>query len=331
MTTSYQAKIIGTGSYVPERIVESEELEKKYGLEPGQIVKMTGVARRHFAELDKCSSDLACEAAKRAIEHAGIDSKEIDLIISASSITDQCIPTTSSRLQKKLGLRNTATFDVNYVCMSFLLALDIARTYIIAGKYKTVLIAAGEMISKVINWQEGESRFLLGDGAGCVILTRTDGDDPSRVNAAYFRTDSEYNDLIHIKGMGNRNHPNFPGLTPEMNLFYMNGPAVLKLGLRGLDDLINRTMSYANFDRTEIDYLIPHQASSYGIQGGAKHVKIDPQKILLTLPDYGNTAAASIPLTLDKYVKNGLIKRGDKLLSLGTAAGLSWGGITMVY
>jgi 3-oxoacyl-[acyl-carrier-protein] synthase III len=331
MKMPYEAKIIGTGSYVPEKVVESAELEKKFGLAPGEIVRMTGVERRRYAPLDQCSSDLGCEAAKRAIEHARIDPKEIDLIISGSSVKDQAIPTTSSGVQRKLGLSHTATFDVDYTCMSFLLALDVARAYIITGKYKTILIVCAELISKVINWGEGESRFLLGDGAGSVIMTRTDGADPSRVNAAYFMTDSRHNHLIHIKGMGNRHHPNSPDLTPEMNQFYMSGPAVLKLAMKGMKDLIDGTMSYAGFGKKEIDFLIPHQASIYGIEGGRRQVDIGKEKTLLTLPDYGNTAAASIPLTLDTFVKNGSIKKGNKLIFLGTAAGLAWGGITVVY
>ncbi|MFA5114329.1 MAG: ketoacyl-ACP synthase III [Candidatus Margulisiibacteriota bacterium] len=328
---SGNAKIIGTGSYVPEIVVESAELEKKYGLRPNQIVEMTGVKSRHFANADQSSSDLALEAAKQAIAAAKIDPKEIDLIIFGSSIGDQAIPTTASRLQKKLGLKNTAAFDVNYTCLSFLLAMDIAKNYISIGKYKNILIAAAELTSKVINWREGESRFLLGDGAGSVVVSRADEGDKSAINSAYFKTDSTHDHLIHIEGYGNRNHPNKAGLEPETNMFYMNGSPVLKQAMRGMDDLIAGTMKYADFAKNEIDYLIPHQASIFGISGGARKVGIDMAKALMTLAECGNTAAASMPLTLDRFVRNGTIKRGDKLIFLGTAAGLSWGGLTIVY
>jgi 3-oxoacyl-[acyl-carrier-protein] synthase-3 len=311
--------------------LKNEEVEEKFNLPAGHIYNLTGVKQRHVADKDQCSSDLAFESSKKAIADAKIDGKDIDLILFASSIGDMAIPTTSSRLQKKLGLMNSSTFDVNFTCMSFIAALDVAKNYIAVGKYKTILIAAAEITSKVTNWDEGEARYLLGDGAASVVLSITDEEDNSIINSAHFKTDSTYNDLIHIEGLGNKNHPNSSHLKPDMNLFYMNGPAVLKQALRKMDDLVNGTMKYANFKKEEIDFIIPHQASIYGIRGAMRKAGFDMAKTLLSLEECGNTAAASMPITLDKFVKNGTITRGDKIFFLGTAAGLSWGGVTIVY
>lgn len=320
------SKIIGTGSYLPPKQVTNHELAKQLaekGIETSDewIVSRSGISARHYAEPGVQSSDLAVAAARQALEMAGLESSDIDLIIVATSTPDHVggFPSTACVVQRKLEIKNgCAAFDIQAVCSGFVYALSVADNFIKSGTYKNALIIGAEVFSRILNFEDRTTCVLFGDGAGAVVLTASE--EPG-ILAAKLHADGSYGNILSIPG-------NISGGAVEGSAFlYMDGQAVFKLAVSVLDKVANEALRAANMNASEIDWLIPHQANIRIMQGTAKKLGLPLEKMVVTVDQQGNTSAASIPLALDTAVRDGRVKSGQNVLMEGVGGGFTWGAI----
>lgn len=331
MQLNLPLKIIGLGRYLPPRIVPSSELETICALPSGWIERRNGVRERRWATTETASF-MAAEAAREALDEAKLRPDQLSLIINASGTPEQAIPDTGALIQRQLGLGKSGipAMSVHTTCLSFITALDVAATYINAGRYNHILIASSEISSCGINPKEPESATLVGDAAAAVVVTRATEGDSSSLHHAHFKTWGEGAAFTSIRGGGSACHPAKPGHNPDDDLFHMDGPAVLRM-VRGLDELFLEEL-YPGLSKslTDIDLVVPHQSSKVGLLLLQRYGWPEA-KIMRTLHQLGNCVAASIPATLYQSVRDGNLKRGQKLLLVGTGAGLSIGGVVMTY
>lgn len=327
----YQTKIAGVGHYVPERIVTSEELENKIGLPKGWIVRHTGVRERRFAGEGQIPSEFACFAAEKAIKSAGISPKDIDMIISATTCRDMAIPATAAIIQDKIGAHFSAVFDLNAVCLSFLLGFDLAHQYISNGTYKNILVVSAELPSRVLNWEDKNTVGLFGDAAGAIVLTRAHNNEPSGIVFRYFACDGRKKGDITVKGFGLQYHPNSTKTTPQVNTFSMNGLGSFESAVKIAEDFFGRFYKINGFDPENVDLVIPHQANLPGLKRFMKKANMPFSKCYINIDRYGNTSSASIPLALSEAIMDGRVKRGNRLIMAATGAGFSWGGCCLIY
>lgn len=328
-----RVKIASVGHYVPERVVTSEELEKKLNLPKGWIVRHTGVEERRFADETQTPSDLAASASNKALSSIDMQADQLDLIIFTSTCRDMAIPATAAIIQDKLKIKkHIATFDLNAVCTSFLMGLDIAKQYISNGIYKNVLVVSAELTSRVLNWKDKNSCVLFGDVAAAVILTPADDSEKCDFIYSYFATDSSKWNLITIKGFGLEYHPRMTAQEPEINMFKMDGlrafGATIEIAELLFGNLIKGSGS-SNID--EFDLVVPHQANLPGMKKFMRKARVPFDKCFINIQKYGNTASASVPLALSEAVEAGRIKRGDRIILAAVGAGFSWGGLSLVY
>lgn len=323
--TSY-AKIIGTGSYLPPRRVTNHELAAQLaekGIETSDewIVSRSGISARHWAEPDVTSSDLAVKAAERALEAAGIDRQQIDLIIVATSTPDYVFPSTACLVQQKLGITNhCAAFDLQAVCSGFAYALATADKFIRSGSHRNVLLIGAEVFSRILDFNDRTTCVLFGDGAGAVVLTASD--EPG-VMASAMHADGNHVDILCVPG--NVAAGNITG-NPFL---HMDGQAVFKLAVSVLDKVARETLAAADFPAEKLDWLIPHQANIRIMQGTAKKLGLPLERMIATVHEHGNTSAASIPLALDVAVRDGRIRPGHHVLMEGVGGGFTWGAVLL--
>jgi 3-oxoacyl-[acyl-carrier-protein] synthase III len=331
MQLNLPLKIIGLGRYLPPRIVPSSELETIYALPAGWVERRNGVRERRWATTET-TSFMAAEAAREALDEAGLKPDQLSLIINASGTPEQSIPDTGALIQRQLGLGRSGipAMSVHTTCLSFITALDVAATYINAGRYNHILIASSDISSCGINPKEPESATLVGDAAAAIVVTRSTEGDSSRMHHAHFKTWGDGASFTSIRGGGSARHPAKPGHNPDDDLFHMDGPAVLRM-VRGIDELfLEELYSGLSKSLTDIDLVIPHQSSKVGLLLLQRYGWPE-SKIMRTLEWLGNCVAASIPATLYQTVRDGNLQRGQKLLLVGTGAGLSIGGVVMTY
>ena len=320
------SKIIGTGSYLPPKRVTNHDLARQLaekGIETSDewIVSRSGISARHYAEPTVQSSDLAVEAARRALEMARLDSNDIDLLIVATSTPDHFggFPSTACVVQRKLGIENgCAAFDVQAVCSGFVYAVSVADSFIKSGMYKNVLIIGAEVFSRILNFEDRTTCVLFGDGAGAVVLTASA--EPG-ILAAKLHADGSHGDILRVPGSVNG------GAVEGSAFLYMDGQAVFKLAVSVLDKVANEVLKAADMSASEIDWLIPHQANIRIMQGTAKKLGLSMEKMVVTVDQHGNTSAASIPLALDAAVRDGRVKAGQNVLMEGVGGGFTWGAV----
>lgn len=320
------SKIIGTGSYLPPKRVTNQELAAQLaekGIETSDewIVSRSGIAARHYAAPHVQSSDLAVEAARRALDMAGILPSDIDLIIVATSTPDHFggFPSTACVVQRKLGITNgCAAFDVQAVCSGFVYAMSVADSFIKSGAHKKVLVVGAEVFSRILNFDDRTTCVLFGDGAGAIVMTASN--EPG-VLATRMHADGSYGDILCVPGSVN-------GGAVEGNAFlYMDGQAVFKLAVTVLDKVAKETLEAADMSASQIDWLIPHQANIRIMQGTAKKLGLPLEKMVVTVDQHGNTSAASIPLALDVSVRDGRVKAGHNVMMEGVGGGFTWGAV----
>lgn len=326
-------KIAGLGWYLPERRVPNAELEKRLNIPAGWIERVTGVCERRYAGCRDTTLSMGAHAARKAIEDAGLQPSDIDAIIGASSAPQQMIPCTAALMQRELGAPDggSACFDINATCLGFLFALHTAGHLISAGAYRNVLIFNSEVGSRSLNPRERESAVLFGDAAAAAVITRSSIGDESVLWHARFSTYGSGADLAEIAGGGTLHHPNDPATTPEMNMFHMRGPALFKFGYRLLGPFLDDFFSTLEMDRRQIDAVVPHQASRHALELLAGHSGFEEGQVVWALAERGNCISASIPLTLAESVHSGRIRRGDRVLLIGTGAGLTFGAVGLTY
>lgn len=320
------ARIIGTGSYLPPRRLTNDDLAAELatrGLETSDewIVERTGIRARHFAAPDVTSSDLALEASRKAIEAAGIDAQDIDLIIVATSTPDMVFPSTAAILQNKLGITNGCpAFDVQAVCSGFVYALTVADSMIQSGAAKRVLVVGSEVFSRILDFNDRTTCVLFGDGAGAVVLEASD--EPG-ILSTELHADGSHVGILCVPG--NVSGGNVLG-DP---LLKMDGQAVFKLAVSVLDKAARATLEKAGLTEADIDWLIPHQANIRIMQSTARKLKLPMDKVVVTVDQHGNTSAASIPLALDHGVRTGQVKKGQTVLLEGVGGGFTWGAVLL--
>lgn len=319
------SRITGTGSYLPPKRLTNDALAAQLaadGIETSDqwIVERTGIRARHFAEPNVGSSDLAFEAARRALEAADVDAASIDLIIVATSTPDMVFPSTACLVQQKLGIAGCAAFDVQAVCSGFVYALTIADSMIRTGAASRALVIGAEVFSRILDFKDRGTCVLFGDGAGAVVLeaSATPG-----ILASELHADGRHVDILCVPGHVSG------GQVLGDPLLKMDGPAVFKLAVGVLYDVAKSVLEKAGRSDADIDWLIPHQANIRILQSTAKRLKLPLEKLIVTVDEHGNTSAASIPLALDESVRGGKIKAGDTVLLEGVGGGFTWGAVLL--
>lgn len=328
--------IAGTGIYLPENLITSEDLDQKLGKEAGWVRNKSCVVKRYFASGHETTSFMAVKAAIQAIKNSGIKMSDIDCIISASGGMEQAIPSTSSIISRDLGLEKSGitTFDVNSTCLSFLSALDIASCMIEAGRFKNVLIISSEIPSLSMNWHDAETCTIFGDGAAAAVVTKFSEKSRNiiRVLSSHFATYSKGVEYCQVRSGGTKLHPNKTGDDYAKHAFFeMNGRATYKFTAELLPNFLENLFYKSDIKISDVDLFIPHQASKLAIRHLQDRIKIPEEKLLNIFSENGNQVAASIPSALHHAFTNNRIKNGDRILILGTSAGISIGGMLLEY
>jgi 3-oxoacyl-[acyl-carrier-protein] synthase-3 len=315
------SRIAGTGSYLPEKILTNADLERTIDTTDEWIFTRTGIRERHIAAEGQFTSDLALEAAKNAIMSAGIDASSIDLIIVATTTPDLFFPSTACLLQKKLGVANHCpAFDIQAVCSGFVYALATADNFIRTGSAKCVLVVGAETMSRVTDWTDRSNCILWGDGAGAVILQAS---DEMGIISSHLHADGSHAGLLDI--------PSGVSKQEGSKTIHMEGNAVFKIAVNTLDAIVDEALAANGLNKTDVDWLVPHQANIRILQSTAKKLGMDMDKVVVTVDKHGNTSAASVPLALDIAVRDGRIKRGETVLMEAFGGGFTWGAILMKY
>ncbi|RQO33361.1 3-oxoacyl-ACP synthase [Herminiimonas sp. KBW02] len=320
------SKIIGTGSFLPPNRVTNQELAAQLasnGIETSDewIVSRSGISARHYADAGVQSSDLAVEAAKRALDMAKLGVNDVDLIILATSTPDFFggFPSTACVVQRKLGITNDcAAVDVQAVCSGFVYAVSIADNFIKAGTHKNVLVIGAEVFSRIIDFEDRTTCVLFGDGAGAVLMTASQ--EPG-VLATKLHANGNYGDILCLPGKVNK------GVVEGSAFLYMDGPAVFKMAVSVLDKVAHEALEIAGMDSSEVDWIIPHQANIRIMQSTAKKLGLGMDKMIVTVDQHGNTSAASIPMALDVGVRDGRIQPGQNVMMEGVGGGFTWGAV----
>jgi 3-oxoacyl-[acyl-carrier-protein] synthase-3 len=322
---SRYSRITGTGSFLPPKRVSNADmvaLLAKDGIETSDewIVERTGIRARHFAESNVTSSDLGAEAARRALEAAGISANQLDLIIVATSTPDMVFPSAACILQNKIGANGCPAFDVQAVCSGFVYGMTVADAMIKAGTAKRALVVGAEVFSRIIDFKDRTTCVLFGDGAGAIVLEASD--EPG-ILATDLHADGRHVDILctpgHVSGGDVLGDP----------LLKMDGQAVFKLAVGVLEDAARAALAKAGKQDADLDWLIPHQANIRIMQSTAKKLKLPMDKVIVTVDQHGNTSAASIPLALDAGVRSGRVKKGDLVMLEGVGGGFTWGAVLL--
>jgi 3-oxoacyl-[acyl-carrier-protein] synthase-3 len=310
------SRIVGTGSYLPARVVTNAEFAERLETSDQWIRERSGIVQRHIAEPSQASSDLALEASRAALSAASVKSEEIALIIVATSTPDFIFPSTACLLQAKLGIRNCPAFDVQAVCSGFVYALATADNFIRAGTHRRALVVGSEVFSRILDWNDRGTCVLFGDGAGAVVLSAA---DRPGLHASVLRADGSHADILSVPGnvCGGR-------ITGSPYL-QMQGSQVFKFAVKVLDEVARETVAAAGMSLQDIDWLIPHQANVRILEATARKLGLPLERLVVTVDHHGNTSAASVPLALDEFVRAGRIREGQRVMLQGVGGGFTWG------
>ncbi|MGH8721257.1 MAG: beta-ketoacyl-ACP synthase III, partial [Burkholderiales bacterium] len=302
------SRIVGTGSYLPQRVVANAEFAARLDTTDQWIRERTGIVRRHIAEESQASSDLALEASRAALLAAGLRPEDIDLIIVATSTPDYIFPSTACLLQAKLGVRNCPAFDVQAVCSGFVYALATADSFIKNKMANCALVVGAEVFSRILDWNDRGTCVLFGDGAGAVVLCSSE--NPG-IHASVLHADGSQADLLSVPGNV------CGGAIVGSPFLQMNGQGVFKFAVRVLEEAARETVAAAGMQMSDVDWLIPHQANVRILDATARRLGLPAEKLVVTVDHHGNTSAASIPLALDEHVRAGKIRPGHRVLMEG--------------
>jgi 3-oxoacyl-[acyl-carrier-protein] synthase-3 len=310
------ARIIGTGSYLPKKVISNFDLEKTLDTTSEWITIRTGIKERRVVT-DQSTCDLAIEASKKALEMASLKATDLDLIILATTTPDKIFPATATMLQHRIGASCPA-FDLQAVCAGFVFALSTAQQYIENGSANNILVVGSETMSKIVDWNDRSTAILFGDGAGAVVVS---SDNTTGIKHSKLYSDGSYMSSLHV----NNDRIN------ELGTIEMSGNEVYKIAVKRLSELAEETLNDCNMTSDDLTWMVPHQANIRIISAVAKRINLPMSKVILTLDKHGNTSAASIPLALDVAVRDGRIKKGDSLLFEGIGGGFSWGSVLVEY
>ena len=314
--------INGVGHYLPENIVTNKDLETKLDTTHEWILKRTGISQRHIADPDMPTSALAVFAAQNALESSSLEARDIDAVIVATTTPDRTFPSTAAVVQSKVGTSKTGfAFDVQAVCSGFVYALSVANAMIVSRQVRNVLVIGAEKMSSILDWNDRTTCVLFGDGAGAVILSATTGQKGDLSDRGIFSThlhsDGDHRDLLYTDGG--------PSTTGQAGVIKMEGREVFRHAVQCLSDVVEETLAANGISPDDIAYLVPHQANLRIIEGTAKKLSMDMNRVIVTVGQHGNTSAASVPLALSVAINDGRIKQGDLLLLEAMGGGLTWG------
>jgi 3-oxoacyl-[acyl-carrier-protein] synthase III len=315
---SHYSRITATGSYLPSKVLTNRDLESMVDTTDEWIHSRTGIRQRHVAADGEATSDLALEASRAALAKAGIAPQALDLIVVATTTPDMVFPSTACILQAKLGARDCPAFDVQAVCSGFIYGLATADQFIRSGQYRNVLVVGAEIYSRILDWKDRATCVLFGDGAGAVVLRR---DRAPGIIATRLHADGSYANMLSVPGSV------CGGQVSGRPLLQMDGQGVFKFAVRALDEIVVETLAAANLKKSDIDWLVPHQANIRIIQATAKKLGLSMERVVLTVERHANTSAASIPLALDEAVRDGRIRTGQHVLMEGVGGGFTWGAV----
>ncbi len=315
-------RIVGTGGYLPARVVTNSDLAKTIDTSDEWIFTRTGIRQRHIAADDERTSDLALAASRKAIEAAGITPQDISLIVVATTTPDMIFPSTACILQAKLGIRHCPAFDVQAVCSGFIYGVSIADHFMRSGQYQYALVVGAEIYSRILDWNDRATCVLFGDGAGAVVLK---SGEASGILSTHLHADGSYQNLLCVPGSVRG------GIVEGRPFLQMEGNAVFKFAVKVLDEIVTEALAKNALQKSDIDWLVPHQANIRIIQATAKKLGMSMEKVVLTVDRHGNTSAASIPLALDEAVRDGRIRSGQHVLLEGVGGGFTWGAVLIKW
>jgi 3-oxoacyl-[acyl-carrier-protein] synthase III len=315
-----RARIIGTGSYLPAKVLSNAELAARVDTSDAWIVERTGIRQRHISAAGEFTSDLGTAAARRALESAGLTANDIDLIIVATATPDQTFPACATVIQHKLGMVHGVAFDIAAVCSGFLYALTVADAMLISGAHRTALVIGAETFSHLLDWEDRTTCVLFGDGAGAVVLRAEPGTGTSAdrgILATRLHSDGRYNDLLYVDGG--------PGSTGTTGKLRMKGKEVFRHAVTNLANVMTETLDAAGLDAADVAWVVPHQANLRILEATARKLGLPLSRVVVTVDAHANTSAASVPLALDTAVRDGRIQPGDLLLLEAMGGGFTWG------
>lgn len=313
------SRIAGTGSCLPDNVVTNKDLEKMVDTTDQWIRERTGIEQRHIAREDQTTVDLAEVASRQAIEAAGIDATEIDLIVFATSTPDKIFPSSACILQARLGIQGCPAFDIQAVCSGFVYALSVADKFVRTGASSKVLVIGAEVFSRIINWEDRGTCVLFGDGAGAVVL---EASEETGILSTHIHADGRYEDLLHVPcGIAD----GYDQVKAGLAFVEMKGNEVFKVAVNTLGKIVDETLEANRMNKSDIDWLVPHQANLRIIGATAKKLNMSMDQVVVTVNKHGNTSAASIPLALDAAVRDGRIQRNQILLLEAFGGGFTWG------
>jgi len=319
-----QTVIRGTGSYLPAKVLTNADLEKMVDTTDEWIVSRSGIRERHMADPGQATSDLATQAAGKALEMAGIKAEELDLIIVATLSPDHFFPSTAGLVQRNIGASKAAAFDLEAACTGFIYALSIADAFIRNATYQTVLVIGAEVLTKFIDWEDRSTCVLFGDGAGAAVLRGEEGGQRGIIST-HLHSDGRLAELLYVPGGVSRMPPTHEMIDKKLNTVKMQGNDVFKVAVTKLAEVVGEVLEENGLSEEEIDFLVPHQANLRIIQATARKLKLPMEKVIVTVDRHGNTSAASVPLALDEAVRTGRIVQGDRVLLEAFGGGLTWG------
>lgn len=317
------SRIVGTGRYLPERVMTNFDLEKIVDTSDEWIRTRTGVERRHVVAEEQTTSDMCIEAAKIAIAEAGVDVSEIDLVITGTTSPDLIFPNVSTLIQHRLGIPACTAFSLEAACTGFIYALSTADKFIRLGDAKCALVIGAECITKLMDWTDRNTCVLFGDGAGAVIVKPSD--EPGLISC-HLGADGQYKDLLYYPVGASKQ---LAKAGTDEAAIQMSGSEVFKVAVKTLGGIATETLDKAGIEQSELDWLIPHQANIRIIQATAKRLGLPMEKVILTVQDHGNTSAASVPMALDVGIRDGRVKKGQLILMEAFGGGFTWGSILM--
>lgn len=315
------SRILGTGSHLPARTVTNADLESIVDTTATWIFERTGIEKRHLVSEGETCCDLAEAAARRALDASGLQPSDIDLIIVATTTPDQFFPSTACLLQQRLGVHGCPAFDLQAVCTGFVYAVGVADKFIRTGAAKRALVVGAETLSRILNWEDRGTCVLFGDGAGAVVLEAAD--EPGIIST-HLHADGAYKDLLQVPGGLGNGHP-------DARFMEMKGNEVFRVAVTTLGRIVDETLEAAGLAKSDIDWLIPHQANIRIIQATARKLDLPMERVVVTVSEHGNTSAASIPLAFDQAVRDGRIQRGELLLMEAFGGGFTWGSVLVRY